>query len=395
VNGIGDYPTFSTFGSGLYGGNPTLVYNQAGNPNLQWETSTKTDIGINFGLFKERLNVDFAWYNNDIEDLILNVPQAPSAGLPSSVPTNVGTMYNRGFEIEIRGVPFRTKDFTWNSTLTYTYNKNMVTSLAPGLNEILTATSGLETVSRTAAGYSLGYLWLVRNAGVDPTTGRRILLNLAGEQVLYGPPGSGAQFTWTRTNGTQYSEPGQPVGVGVTQAKDGVMFGNVIPKHFGGWENTFRYKNIDLNVLLTYQLGFWVYYGSWAGLHDQRFWNNEKDVLTAWKKPGDITTVPRPVYNDNVSNGSALPMSYSAFKGDFVKVKNVTLSYSLPNGLLSKAKMTSARIYISGQNLAIITDYPGPDPEVSSNGNGNTNQGIDRNTIANGRTITVGINIGF
>jgi TonB-linked SusC/RagA family outer membrane protein len=395
VNGIGDYPTYSTFGSGLYGGNPTLVYNQAGNPNLQWETSTKTDVGINFGLFKERLNVDFAWYNNDIEDLILNVPQAPSAGLPSSVPTNVGTMYNRGIELEIRGVPFRTKDFTWNSTLTYTYNKNMVTSLAPGLNEILTSTSGLETVSRTAPGYSLGQLWLVRNAGVDPATGRRILLNLAGEQVLYGPPGSGAQFTWTRTNGTQYSEPGQPVGVGVTQAKDGVMFGNVIPKHFGGWDNTFKYKNFDLNVLLTYQLGFWVYYGSWAGLHDQRFWNNATDVLDAWKKPGDITTVPRPIYNDNVSNGSALPMSYSAFKGDFVKVKNVSLSYSLPNSLLSKAKMTSARIFVSGQNLAIITDYPGPDPEVSSNGNGNTNQGIDRNTIANGRTITVGINIGF
>jgi hypothetical protein len=111
------------------------------------------------------------------------------------------------------------------------------------------------------------------------------------------------------------------------------MYGNTSPKVFGGWDNTFRYKNFDLNVLLTYQFGFYVYYGSNAGLHDQRFWNNAKDVLTAWKKPGDVTTVPRPVYLDNVSNGSGLPMSYNAFKGDFVKVKNVTLSYNLPTKL--------------------------------------------------------------
>jgi hypothetical protein len=88
-------------------------------------------------------------------------------------------------------------------------------------------------------------------------------------------------------------------------------------------------------------------------------------------------------------------MSYNVFKGDFVKVKNVTLAYNLPSKLTTKAKIASARIFVSGQNLAIITDYPGPDPEVSSNGNGNTNQGIDRNTIANGRNIVVGLNITF
>jgi TonB-linked SusC/RagA family outer membrane protein len=391
--GIGDYVIYSSYGSGLYGGNPTLIFNFAGNPNLQWETSTKIDVGTSFSLLKDRIQIEATRYYNDIKDLILNVPQAPSAGVPNSIPTNIGTMYNKGWEFTITGTPFRGKDFTWTSSLNATTNKNEVTSLAPGLTEILSATSGLETVSRTAVGYSLGYLWLVRNGGVDPQSGKRILLNKNGDPVLYQFYVPAGQFQWSNPDGTQYRENG--VAAGITQAKDGVMYGSTIPKVYGGWDNTFRYKDFDLSVLLTYQLGFYVYYGTNAGLHDQRFWNNAKDVLTAWNKPGDITTVPKPVYLDNISNGSGLPMSYNAFKGDFVKVKNVTLSYTLPAKIIGKAKMSSARIFVSGQNLAIITDYPGPDPEVSSNGNGNTNQGIDRNTIANGRTFVIGLNVSF
>lgn len=391
--GIGDYVIYSSYGSGLYGGLPTLGFGFAGNANLQWETSEKVDIGANFSMFKDKLNFEITYYKNDITDLILNVPQAPSAGVPNAIPTNIGTMYNKGWEISIGANPFRGKNFSWSTNLNITTNKNEVTSLAPGLSEILSSTSGLETVSRTAVGYSLGYLWLVRNGGVDPQTGRRILLSKNGTPVQYQFYVPAGQFQWTNADGTQYRE--NNVAVGITQAKDGVMFGNTIPKVYGGWDNTFRYKNFDLNVLLTYQFGFWVYYGTNAGLHDMRFWNNHKDVLTAWKKPGDVTTVPRPVYLDNISNGSGLPMSYNAFKGDFVKVKNVTLSYTLPTKLTNSLKMSAARVFVAGQNLAIITDYPGPDPEVSSNGNGNTNQGIDRNTIANGRNIVIGLNITF
>ena len=391
--GIGDYVLYSSYGSGLYGGLPTLQFNFAGNSNLQWETSTKIDVGVNFSLLKDRLQIEATRYYNDIKDLILNVPQSPSTGVPNAIPLNVGTMYNKGWEFAITGTPFRGKDFNWTSTLNVTTNKNEVTSLAPGLPEILASTSGLETVSRTAVGYSLGYLWLVRNGGVDAATGSRILLNKNGAPVLYRFAPAAGQFQWSNPDGTQYKE--NNVATGVTQAKDGVMYGNTNPKVYGGWDNTFRFKEFDLNVLLTYQLGFYVYYGTWSGLHDQRFWNNHKDVLTAWNKPGDVSTVPRPVYGDNVSNGSALPMSYNAFKGDFVKLKNVTLAYNLPAKFANKAKLASARIFVGGQNLAIITDYPGPDPEVSSNGNGNTNQGIDRNTIANGRNFVIGLNVTF
>ena len=392
--GIGDFAIYSTYGSGLYGGSATLSFNQAGNLDLQWETSTKTDVGATLGLFNERVQVEFAWYKNDISDLILNVPQSPSAGLPTSVPMNVGTMFNQGIEFSISGSPIRTRDFQWTTSFNITTNKNEVTSLAPGLNEILTSTSGLETVSRTAPGYSLGYLWVVKTGGVDPATGRRILINQQGKPIYYQFYVPAGQFQFSNADGTRYNN-ADGTARQITQAADAVMYGNVVPKQYGGWDNTFKYKNFDLNVLLTYQLGFYVYYGTHAGLHDQRFWNNAVDVLQAWKKPGDITTVPKPVYGDNFSNGSALPMDYNVFKGDFVKLRNVSVGFTLPQRILDKTKIASARLYVSGQNLAIFSKYPGPDPEVSSNGNGTTNQGIDRNTVANARTITVGLNLGF
>ncbi|MBK7375641.1 MAG: SusC/RagA family TonB-linked outer membrane protein [Chitinophagaceae bacterium] len=393
TGGIGDYASYSTYGSGLYGGLPTLVFNQAGNNLLKWETSYKLDVGVNFGILNERITVEASYFKNNISNLILNVPQAPSAGLPTSVPSNVGKMINKGIEISTNIVPVQRKNFAWTVNFNYTNIANQVTELAPGLAEVLTSTSGLETVNRTAVGYSVGSLWLVRSAGVDPATGSRVLLNSIGNRVLYRfAPGPG-QFNWSNPDGTRYNKADGSANT-INQTADAYMH-NALPKFYGGLSNNFRYKNFDLDILVTYQGGNYVYYGSWAGLHDMRFWNNHVDVLNAWKKFGDESSVPRPVYGDNVSNGSALPMTYSLFKGDFIKLKNMTLGYNLPQELISKARINSARFFVSGQNLFIFTDYPGPDPEVSSNGNTPSSPGVDRNTIANGRTFTVGINIGF
>ena len=392
-NSIGDYDTYSQYGPGIYGGNSTLTFSQAGNNKLKWETSKKFDAGINFGILNERINVEASYFKNNITDLILRVPQAPSTGLPNAIPINVGKMYNKGVEIALNLIPVQKKEFVWSINFNYTNIQNRITELAPGLTEVLTATSGLETVNRTAVGQSMGSLWLVRTTGVDPATGSRVLLNKLGNRVLYRfAPGPG-QFNWSNEDGTQYKKADGSANT-INQTADAVMY-NSLPKFYGGLTNNFRYKNFDLDVLLTYQGGNYVYYGSWSGLHDQRFWNNHVDVLNAWKKFGDISSVPRPVYGDNLSNGSALLMTYSLFKGDFIKIKNVSLGYTVPADALKRLKISNARFYVSGQNLFIFSNYPGPDPEVSSNGNATSGQGVDRNSIANGRTITVGLNVGF
>ena len=397
--GISDYAPFNLYGSGLYGGTATLSFaaGSVGNTKVQWESSLQTDVGFNFGILHDRITGQFAYYNNNVNGLILNVNQAPSAGLPTNPPLNVGSMYNRGVEITLNATPVLKTDFSWATSFNLTINTNKVTALAAGLPSIQTVTSGSETVNQTMPGYSEGYLWVIRTAGVDQSSGKRIFLNSAGQKVYYQFYAPAGQFNYSTTpdGTTKYVSPSG--GTSITQAADAVMYKNVLPKYVGGWTNTFNYKSFTLDVLLTYQAGFYVYYGTNAGLHDQRFWNNATDVLTdAWTAKGDGgKKYARPVFGDNVSNGSAMPMDINVFKGDFIKLRTVSLSYNLPRNMLEKVKISSARFYVSGQNLGIKTKYPGPDPEVSSNGNSTSGQGVDRNTIANARTITVGMNVGF
>ncbi len=386
ISGIGNYASNSFFSAGQYNGTPTLVFSQAGNDKLTWETSKKTDIGLTFGLWNNLISGEIAWYKNDIDGLLLNVPNAPSTGMPNAVLQNVGTMYNQGLEITLNAAPVRGRNFQWNTSLNFTYNNNKVTSLAPGVNSITTATS-LETPSITLPGYPAGMLYLVETRGVDAATGRRIFVRADGKELLYDHSAPTASRWTFRDNGQ--------VAPAINPGLDQKVWKNSTPKYYGGFDNTFRYGNFDLNVLVTYQLSFYVYNGTRASILDQRFWNNSVEVLNRWRKPGDVTNIPRLVYADNVSNGSANPITENAQKGDFLKLRSITLGYNLPNSLVGKAGISSARFYVSGQNLGIITQYTGPDPEVSSNGNGNLNQGIDRNTVANGRVITVGVNIGF
>lgn len=386
ISGIGDFASNSLYGSGLYNGGATLVFSQAGNDKLTWETSKKTDIGFTFGLWNNLITGEFAYYYNNIDDLLLSVPNAPSTGMPNAVLQNVGKMYNRGIEFTINASPIRGKDFQWNTSFNITYNKNNVVNLVDGVPFITAATS-LETPSITMPGYPVGMIYVIETRGVDPATGRRIFVNAAGKELLYDHSAP-TSSRWT------YRENGQ-VAPAINPGLDQKVWKNSNPKYVGGFDNTFRYKGFDLNVLLTYQYGFYVYNGTRASALDQRFWNSTTAVLRRWQKPGDVTDIPKLIYTDNVSNGSANPISENAQKGDFIKLRSIAIGYNLPSSLLSKAGISSARVYLSGQNLGIITKYEGPDPEVSSNGNGNLNQGVDRNTVANGRVITLGLNIGF
>jgi TonB-linked SusC/RagA family outer membrane protein len=391
ISGIADYATFSTFGSGLYGGVPSSLYSAAGNTDLTWETSKKLDLGFNFGILQDRITFEAAYYKNSIDGLILNVAQAPSTGVPTSVLANVGSMYNRGVELAIGATPVQSTAFSWNTNFNISFNKNEVTELAPGLTEIVTptgtATTG-ENVNRTVPGYSVGYLYVVKTGGVDPATGRRIFFNKDGRAVTYQHivPTGGSNWSYL-DDGTRAPA--------ITQSADAVMYQNTAPKIYGGFDNTFRFKGFDLNVMLTYQLGFYVSYGTNAGLHDQRFWNNANDVLNRWQKPGDVTDFPKPIYGDNVSYGNTIPLDLNVFKGDFIKLRNLSLGYTIPQSVLGKIKLNNLRLYVAGQNLAMITDYPGSDPEVSSNGTSSSGQGSDRNAGPNARTYTMGLSVGF
>jgi TonB-linked SusC/RagA family outer membrane protein len=386
--GIGDYAAYSFFSTGLYGPQSSLFYSQAGNTNLRWESAKKLDIGFDASLFRGRVNVEFAYYNNNIDDLILDDPQSPSTGIPGlTIATNIGRMVNTGIELSLNTVPVRTENFSWNSNFNITTLRNEVKELAAGNADILVATSGLERPSIIRVGESIGSFYAVRTNGVNPQTGQRVFQYRDGRQVQYNHAATPAQ-RWTFLDGTVAPR-------AADQPNDGVIIGPALPRWTGGWDNTFRFKNFDLNILLFYSGGNYIYNGSKAGLRDQRVWNNSTEVMTRWQKPGDVTNIPRVVWTDNVSNGSAVVMSENVEKGDFIKARNIAIGYNMPKQVTDRMGISSVRFYAGIQNAFTITQYTGFDPETSTNGNANGAPSVDRNSVPQARTIMVGLNVGF
>jgi TonB-dependent starch-binding outer membrane protein SusC len=392
--GIDDYASLSLYGSGLYGEEPTIFFEQAGNPQLAWETSKKTDLGFNFGLFEDRITGEFAYYNNLVDGLILRVPQAPSRGIPNPTAAfqntlleNVGVMRNRGIELNLQATAIRKANFTWTINANITTLKNEVTSLFGEDVEIQGQTSSLEAANVTRVGFPVGSLKVVPTAGVNPANGQRIFVKRDGTQVQYDHSAPTAS-RWTRVDDGGVTTP-------VSIVNDGVIIGPTLPTFYGGLDNTFKLGNFDLGIFLQFSGGNYIYNGTKAGLRDMRFWNNSTDVLNRWTEGNPNGTIPRVVYTDNVSNGSSFPISENVEKGDFVRLRNVSLGYSLNNSLIQRIGMSRARVYAQVQNALLLTNYTGFDPEISTNGNNNLAPGVDRNSIGQARTFTVGVNLDF
>lgn len=380
-----DFGSFSLFGTGLYGDISTLAYSQAGNTLLSWETSDQTNIGVDFGILNNRVNFEANYYYNDVNGLILSAPQAPSKGIPgNSILQNVGSMYNKGLELAVTATPVDNARFSWRTNLNFTTNKNEVTALAEG-NAPIPGITQLETANITMVGQPVGSLYVVKTNGVNPANGRRIFVNKAGREVQYLHGGRAEAWTYV-SDGTTAPQ--------VTGA-DATELYNTLPTWFGGFTNNFTYGNFDLSLLFTFSGGNYIYNGSKAGLRDQRFWNNHTDVLRRWTAEGQVTDIPRPVYGDNQSNGSAFPIDVNVEKGDFVRLQNTALGYRLPASLFGRSGISSLRVYGQIDNALLFTNYSGVDPEISTNGNSNIAPGVERNTVPQGRIFTFGFNLGF
>ena len=354
---IDEYAAKSYYSSSYYGNNGSYVIGQIGDTeNLKWESSEKWNIGFTTDLFK-KISLSLEYYTTTSSDLILAVPVAPSKGVPgNSIISNAGKMSNRGIELGINALLISTKDFSWSTALNLTTNRNRVEKLSDGVQEII-STGLSETTNITVPGKSIGQLYLYPTGGIDEKTGRRI---------FYG--------------------------------EDGTIAGNTLPTYYGGWSNNFTYKNFDLSLLFQFSGGNKIYNGTKATMSDIRWWNNSKDVWNNyWREDRTNAKYAKPIWGDNYSNGSALPITDWVEDGDYLRLKNISLGYTfgkLP--FLEKAGISKLRIYAQAQNLFVITGYDGLDPEVLSNTNSaNLNGGTDHNTAPQARTFTFGINVTF
>ena len=381
---IYDYASKSFYSSYNYGINGTYGLAQIADPNLKWESSEKYSIGFNARLL-DRISVDFDYYYTKSSDLILDVPQSPSKGIPGNIiTTNAGKMKNSGIELTVSADVIRNSQFTWETSFNITTNKNKVISLADGVENILKGDNGgLEITNITVPGKSIGRLYLYPTAGVDPKSGRRVFITPEGDRTLLMFEKGG----WFYEDGTEYAGEFEPVDCG-----------NTLPTWYGGWTNNFKYKGFDLSLFFQFSGGNKIYNGTKASVSDMRYWNNSKDVYKKyWTPERTHAEYPMPIYGDNYSNGSALPISDLVERGDYLRLKNVSLGYTFNTKNWSKAVGISAlRLYVQAQNLFVITGYSGMDSETLTNVESATlSGGTDKNTLPQARTYTIGVNLTF
>jgi hypothetical protein len=213
-----------------------------------------------------------------------------------------------------------------------------------------------ERANITKVGSSIASIYTVTAVGVNPDNGQRMFLDAQGRRV---------QFDFSRPAGSQYTYvDGGGVAPNIDLAVDGRIQGPSLPKYFGGFQANFSYKDFDLGIDIIYSGGNYIYNGTKAGLRDQRFWNNDITVLDSWKKPGDVTDVPKLIWNDNISNGSGLQISTNVEKGDYVKGRGITLGYTLNKKVITAIGISGIRFYGQVHNFFVLTNYSGADPRL-------------------------------
>ncbi|MBL0146177.1 MAG: SusC/RagA family TonB-linked outer membrane protein [Chitinophagaceae bacterium] len=341
-NTLGGYPYLTNFGPRNYGNLGGLGPTGVGNPELVWETSIKYDVGIEVGALNNRINFTGDYFLNDVNNLVIDVPQPLSAGIPGSIdlnggaiPQNIGKLENRGIELSLNLGIIRNKNFTWDLNVNYSQVNNKIKSLySLGGVPVLQIPNGNYNVIKT--GEPINILWGYQSAGVNAAN---------GNPMFYKADGTLIQLNLSRTTGTVgnfylASSKNDPVlgTLSSLTAADKVNLGNSTPTYFGAITNSFDYKGFGLDIMLRYSGGNKIMnYTRQEVLFNQSFQNNGREALERWTTPGQITDVPKLYYGQAANiNQTASANSRFVEKGDYIRLQNVTFSYTVNPVALEK-----------------------------------------------------------
>lgn len=406
---IGNFPYQAQFGAGRYGSQNGAGFTQAGNPLLKWETSKKLNFGTDLSFLNNKIQFVADYFINDVDGLILDAPTVGSVGIPNnSISKNVGSLSNSGLELSISTTPINSKGFRWDISANFTQITNQVKTLAKNtLGETLPLL-GVSTYTITREGESANSIYGFVYAGVNPANGNPLYQKGNGSIVQrngntgtysYYDPANGANESVTTLNGVNAALNTADVNAG----GDRRILGQTLPKWFGGLTNTVSYKGLSLEVFIRFQGGNKIYNQTKQdNLLNQDFNNSGTALLNRWTPENTNTDVPKMWLNRNAQvNQSGQGISRFVESGDFLRIQNVILSYSVPKSILEKTgefKLSSVKVFAQAQNVLTFTNYTGIDPELGSSGSqtaGTAVQGFDNNTSPIFRTFTFGINIGF
>lgn len=376
----GLFPFLSQYGNAQYGGQSGIAISVVGNSGLSWETNDKLNVGADISFFKNRMNLTFDWFSNKNNGLVLAAPLPVSFGVPgNSIFRNIGNMVNRGIEITLGGSIIQKKDFSWDASINFTQVKNEVLSLY--LDQDVIGNYNILRVGQPINAL-FGYRW----AGVNSGNGNPMYFKADGT-LIQGNIANTSYFTATAGDPT--------LGTATTlAAADRTILGNVLPTYFGGFTNTIRYKGFTFDMLWRFSGGNKIFnLTKQEALLNQSFQNNGREILNRWQKAGDVTDVPRLWQGrDNFTNLQQNAVSRFVESGNFVRLENIQLAYSFNlagSKINSKVGLKSFRVFVQAQNLLLITNYSGIDPENITEG------GIDNNTVPRPVIMSFGFNVGL
>lgn len=363
--GIGNFASRGLFGVSDYRSTPTLIATQLSNADLTWESTRQLDVGVDIGLFEDRVNISADYFIKTTDNLLLNRLIPGISGF-SSVTENVGKVENKGFEFDIRGVILSGRDLTWTSSFNISFIQNEVLELV--VDDLILNDSHI-----LSEGQPIGTFHLIDHNGVDPATGNML---------------------WIDENGD-----------GIIDSGDRRTVGNAQPDFFGGWANSLAFKGFDLNVLFQFTYGNKIFNHSRAS-YENLGWsrigiphifplpdgNNHRFADNRWMQPGDQTDIPRAgLTNKNWREYSSRWLE----DGSYLRLKTLTLGYNFSPDFTRRLGMSNLRLYMQGQNLLTFTNYTGLDPEVNQNARNPLVAGSDFGTHPQVRTVSFGINLEF
>ncbi|SIQ99601.1 SusC/RagA family TonB-linked outer membrane protein [Maribacter ulvicola] len=394
IGELEDYKYQGVYGVGnKYNRKAAVLNSSLSNDALQWEQTEAIGAGFDLGLFNNRVTLLFDYYNRDTHNLITSFTLPKVTGF-SSILTNLGDLNNEGVELELNARIIENDNFGWVSALNLSHNKNTISKLPENGNDnnriggyevADPVNGGTRWVAGLQEGQTMGDLYTYEVLGVYATTAEAEAGPI--DELVAGSDKrkQGGDIIFRDVNND-----------GVINTLDRVYVGNEFPDWTGGFTNTFNYKNLSLTVRTDFSIGHTivnqmhgVYLGQWQG--DIGI---TKEVLRSWENEGDVTDIPRYYWADQLAQnnnfrtggGQNIAMNSDFYeKGDYLALREITLSYNLPlTPGVAKLGISNLRLYATGSNLGYITNYRGLLPEDG---------GIDNGRYPNPQTFLLGLNV--
>ena len=391
---ISNYLSMDLYEANKYGiGNNTvtvLTPKQLKNANLKWEGASSVNLGVDLGFFDNRLNVTADFFIKDTKDLLLAQSLAHVTGFDSQM-QNIGKIQNKGIELSFNSTNIQTRNFTWQTNFNISFIKNTLKGLASGV-ESMYARSGFDS-NFTAydyiatVGQSLGLIYGYEFDGIYQSSD--FYTTPDNQLILKEGITNNARYGTVKPGVVKYKDQD---GDGIITTNDRTVIGNAMPKWYGGITNTFNYKGIDFCFMFQFNYGNDIYNATRLYATQSRSGrrNMLAEVADRWSPTNASNKVPS-------QDGYIVNDVYSRFieDGSFLRLKNITLGYTLPHKWTRKFHASKLRIYATGQNLFCISGYSGYDPEVNSASSNPMTPGLDWGAYPKSRVFTFGIDLQF